>query len=334
MVLLALVVNRYLAMHQSILTSSPGQDPTAVHAQVQLPGTIILAQSGALYKLQGSSFTQITPHDGWTQPSPLPDGSGVLAVQRGAQWSDIYELGFNGSVKQQLTNNKAAIQDASHIADNNWAFYPEVGNDGRIYYDYDEPKSGYEVDMAIWSSPLGPITADNSRQETTPNGYSGGDAMPVPIGSGSLIFVKYSVSGNGTHYSQIWWQQDTTDPGHAMTQDAEQCTQPSLSPDGTHLAMICNPSEQEADVVVATVDPETGTLGSFHRLVTGELAGAPAWSPDSKSLIYFSPNPVTGDYQLSWIDGVTTSKPAQPELVTDSVDFDATSAPMWLSSTS
>ena len=328
MALLALVVNRFLAMHSSA-TASAAADPNATSAGVALPGTVIVAQRGALYTLRNSTFTQLTAADGWSDPAPVP-GGGLVAVKRGAEWSDLVELSSAGAAQQQLTQNEAAVQNADHIGDNHWAFNPRVGADGRIYFSYDAPKQGYQVDLAIWSAPLGVIMQDTAQQETTPHSYTGGDASPIPLSGGGLLYVKNTLLGDGSHASQVWWQQSTGDRGSAVTQPQDQCAEPSVSPDGVHLAMICSPNEQEADLVVATFDQNSGAIGTMHRVVSSCLCAQPAWSPDGRSLIYLAAHGSDGFFQLWWLDAATAAQPKAPEAVTSNVDLDATSAPVWL----
>lgn len=328
MALLALAVNRLLAMHQSNAASAAA-DPSATTAGVALPGSVIVAQRGALYLLRDGAFTALTGADGWSDPAPLP-GGGILAVRRGSEWSDIFELSASGAVEQQLTRNEGAVQDADHIGDNHWVFDPRAGADGRLYFSYDEPKQGYQVDLAIWSAPLAVVTPAGAQQETTPHSYTGGDASPVPLANGALLYVKNTLLADGSHASQVWWQQSTGDQGRAVTQPQDQCAEPSLSPDGVHLAMICSPSEQEADVVVATFDADTGALGAPHRVVTSRLCAQPTWSPDGRSLIYLAAHGSDGFFQLWWLDAAAAAQPKAPVAVTSDVDLDATSAPVWL----
>ena len=70
------------------------------------PGTLFMAQDGALYSDSLGRFRQITTEDGWTQVSLMPDGN-LLAVRRGTFSSDIFILNRYGRPLQQLTNNAA-----------------------------------------------------------------------------------------------------------------------------------------------------------------------------------------------------------------------------------
>ncbi|MGH7883910.1 MAG: hypothetical protein ACREN8_13580, partial [Candidatus Dormibacteraceae bacterium] len=78
------------------------QAPDKSRPLINLPGSIVLAQAGSLYRLQNDAFTVIAS-GGWTQPAVLPDHQHLLAVKRTANSSDIYLLGLDGSIQTQLT---------------------------------------------------------------------------------------------------------------------------------------------------------------------------------------------------------------------------------------
>src|SRR5207244_11125504 len=85
----------------------------------------------------------------------------------------------------------------------------------------------------------------------------------------------------------------------ARTSKAADCTQPTLSPAGTQLAMICTGGKQTAKPEVA---PFTGNaLGPAKVLLDGRLFAAPAWSPDGKALAYFAPAGAAGHLQLWYL---------------------------------
>ncbi|HUE68326.1 MAG TPA: hypothetical protein VMP38_09105, partial [Candidatus Acidoferrum sp.] len=86
----------------------PAQKPTVVAPRAQalvLPGTLYIAQSGAIYSLSAGRFHQRSAEAGYSQPSLMPDGS-LLVVKMSGYFSDVYVLSRFGTPLRQLTNNK------------------------------------------------------------------------------------------------------------------------------------------------------------------------------------------------------------------------------------
>jgi hypothetical protein len=88
-------------------------------------------------------------------------------------------------------------------------------------------------------------------------------------------------------------------------------------------------------------------LGPREVVVEGQLAAMPAWAPDGQSLLYTAPGGPSGRFQLWLVQAPSSSaspspgavKPSgnptpvaarQPRLVTNDLDLDATSAPLWV----
>jgi Tol biopolymer transport system component len=305
----------------SALRSHPSQAvqaPTAVKPKVIITGTMVLAQGGSLYKLSSSGVSQLHPPSGaWSQPALLPDGSGLVAVLRGQQFSDLYLLRPDGTLVRQLTHNAHRVLET-----NNWAFFPHVSSDGgSLYYGYDEPKAGFKVDFAVWDMPLAGSRARATRL-STPNNFSGGDVDPVPLPSGGFIYSKHGFDEKTNVVSQIWLQHRSLSEGVALTSPDQGCRQPALSPDGSRLAMICSHGGQVAQLVEA--DLANSQLGSTQVLVDGTQAASPAWSPDGATIAFLAPASAQGSFQL-W----TVDLSGHARRVTDNLDLDATSAPAW-----
>jgi Tol biopolymer transport system component len=277
---------------------------------------MIVIQDGVLYKLDSGKFSQLGTGGSWTQVAVTPDHSRLVAVWLNGHASELSLLDSNGNVVKQLTHDRSAILDANH-----WAYYPRVGLDGRtLYYSFDQPKFGYRVDLAVWSMPLnGPQT--QARQMTYPHDHTGGDVMPVPLAAGALMYVKYTLGPSGIA-SQIWLQTRPLSAGRPLTDLADSCSQPSLSPDGKQVAMICTSGKQSGRLVVAPFDGKT--LGTARTLVAGGLNSAPAWSPDGSGLAYLAPAGAGGHFQLWWLplDGA-------PKQVTTDVDLTPTTPLIW-----
>jgi Tol biopolymer transport system component len=296
--------------------------PTEEHGVV-LPGTIYLAQGGSLYTYAGGKFTKLPSGPGaWMQPTLTSDHSQLVAVNRAAQSSDLYVLGLDGRVLKQLTHNARSTKSLDL---NHWAFYPRSTTDGQILYSYDSPKFGFLIDLAIWQMPLGASQGQAIRR-TTPNDYTGGDVFPNPLPSGGLLYAKYAINGTGSVYSQLWLQAGQRTAGKELTQPADDCGQPALSPDGTRVAMICTSGQQTGRLEVAAFDGQQ--LGSPLTLASGQ-GGSPAWSPDGSQLVFLAPGQAQGRFQLWTITVPTGGKPGQLRQVTGNLDFDATSPPAW-----
>jgi Tol biopolymer transport system component len=298
----------------------------------------------------------------------IPGGAGLLAVKVTANYySDLYELDLSGKVEAQLSHDSGKVT-ATELGADDWLYYAAVGPGDTLYFSYDWPKGNvddpsqccYQVDFSIWETTLGAhITranvqhADGITQQSWANYYTGGDVSPVPLADGGLLYVDYELAwgdtgqlstplagaAESTVVSQI-----RLDPkplynvagsdGTALTLPQDDCAQPALNPDETEIAMICTPvvngapSSTESDLVVASFDAATGTLGPLDRIVTGTMAASPAWSPDGTDLIYLAPETADGYFELWYVKDATTSPAPQARQVTTDLDLDG-SAPVW-----
>lgn len=315
----------YNALTSLRATGSHVQRPAS--SLVTLPGTLYLAQGGAIYILHGGLFRQITPAEGWTQPAASPDGRRLAAIKRSLNASDIYLLGTNGQVEGRLTNNASKRVEANH-----WAFYPRFSPDGSsVFYSYDAKDSdnSYRVDLAIHSRPSDP-TATRSTDWSLPNAYTGGDVGPVPLNQG-LIFTRHSIDAHSQVHSQVWLQLSPGSTGVALTAPADDCAQPAVSPDGKALAMVCRHGQvRTTDLVTAPLDLASASIGTAVTLVSGKLVAAPAFSGDGSTLAYLSPAGTAGQFQLWTIAAGGSGAPHAPIQVTQNLGFDATSTPVWL----
>ena len=306
-------------------------DRRAVHrpdevSAAPLPGTMYVVQSGAIYRFQRGSFTQVTPENGWMQPSAAP-GNKLVAARRQGNYSDLYLLTSGGKTDAQLTHNASS----GSAEDNHWSFYPRFSPDGQtLYYDFD-PKdyfNSYRVDLAIFASRIDP--SSRAVEWTEPNEYTGGDVNPLPLQGGGLIYTKYSIDDSSQVHSQVWVQKRPQTAGQALTAPELGCGQPALSPDEKLIAMVCTKgSNQAADLDVATFDPAALTLGSPATLVSGQLVASPVFSPDAETIAYLAPSTAGGNFQL-WTVG--SSGPASVRDITTDLGLDSTSAPVWIGS--
>ncbi len=273
----------------------------------RLPGTLYLVQDGTLYRLKTGTFTPLLRRAGqaaWSQPAIGADGQKLVVVRRDPAYSDLYLVNLAARTQAQLTHNANRT-----IENNHWALYPRLAADGStLWFSYD-PKdrfNSYNVVMAVWSMPLG-ASASQMRRWTTPRDYTGGDVQPVPLASGGVIYTKYALQASANRImAQLWITTRAGSVGRALTPADDDCSQPSLSPDGRRLAMICTKGRQVSSIEVAAFDG-TG-IGPRTVLVSGQLAAQPTWAPDGLSLVYFAAHGLSGHFQL-WRQQVPETSP-------------------------
>ena len=340
----------YLGTLKSKVVKEKIQAPTVTRPKFVLPGTMFVVQEGRIFKLNDGNFTEIGPPGDWSQPALTPDHTKLVAVLRSGFSSDLYLLDLDGHILKRLTKN-----DSRYIDFNHWAFYPRVSPDGvNVVYGFDSPKVN-GVDLAIWSMPLNGAQYQ-ARRWTDPYWYTGGDVSPIPLATGGMLFVRHSIDASTAVHSQIYYQSRALALAKPLTSDANDCSEPALSPDGTQLVMVCSHGKQNAALEVA---PFNGTsLGPSTVLLEGGLYASPAWSPDGKALAYFAPVGLAGHFQLWYLPlpvetltatasaspsasasghGLASSvvvptpapTPPAPLQMTQGVDLTATSPPAW-----
>ncbi len=355
----------YLDRHQSKVAAPP-EKPTVSAPRPQalvLPGTMYLAQSGALYSLSAGRFHQLTPEAGWSQPSLYPDGSSLLAVKNGGYWSDVYVVSRFGTPLAQLTNNRSrtAMNDPSL---NHWSFFPRLSADGKtLWMTYDGLKCDgcYDVSPAIYAMP----SAGNIRQArawTDGGNYTGGDQQPIPV-AGGVIYTRYDFASNINYQlpnklvGMLWFTARAGSYGRELTSPTEDCRSPSISPDGTRIAMVCTYAKQVSYLTIASWNGST--LGPRTNIITDQLVAQPTWAPDGSGIAYLAPGSAGGPFQLWWLPKAAyeapppspvptptpggphngplpsptpapPAPPVKPVEVTTNNGFDATSPIAWL----
>ena len=291
-----------------------------------LPGTMYIAQDGALYRFRDGQFKQITGDEGWTQPAVSPDGHQLVAVKRTGDYSDLYLLGTDGSVQLQLTHHRS-----SQVESNHWSFYPRFTPDSQwIVYSYDakNPYETYRVDLAIFA-----ISVDGQKvkQWTTPNPYTGGDVEPLLLTTGAMVYTKFSIDDKSQVHAQIWVAASPASPGVALTQPEENCSSPAVSADSSQIVMICRHDQtQSTDVVVAPLDTTAYRIGSETTLVHGQLDASPVFSPDGKTIAFLAPVAAGGTFQLWTVPVTASSTTSNAKPLTTNVGLDSTGPPAWV----
>ena len=341
----------FLGSRTSKIAVAP-QKPTAVTPAAQafsMPGTLYMAQEGALYRLSSGRFHQITAQAGWTQPSLEPDGD-LLVVKRSAYYSDAYVMNQFGTVTRRITNNSAPR--GSDTTNYHWVFYPRMSADGRtLWLAYDKPKYSYDVVLSIWAMPANG-TISQGRVWTNAADYTGGDVQPIPV-KGGVIYTKYDYASrydpnaDTKLVGMLWFTNAAFSKGRQLTAPGEDCRDPSVSPDGTQVAMICTYQKQESFLTIASWN---GTkLGPRTTIISNQIVAQPTWAPDGSGIAYFAPGVSGGPFQLWWLpraayapsptpmaspSGSPAASPSpapvvKPVQVTTSSGFDATSPMAW-----
>ncbi len=311
----------YLGSRQSKVALLP-QKPTAATPRAQvvsLPGKIYLAQAGALYSFSAGRFHQLTSEAGYTQPSLYPDGSHLLVVRRFPSYSDVYEMTLYGQLIAQLTDNAAAPRSAWDPGANDWSFYPRLSPDqGTLWMSWDGPKvvgaMYFDVDLAVWAVPLG-RSIRQGKAWTVSNNYTGGDMQPVPV-SGGIIYTKFTYDENGNRVGQLWFTNRAGAAGHALTSTEAGCLQPSLSPDGRSIAMVCTYQKQVSYLTIASWNGSS--LGPLQTVVSNQLVAQPTWAPDGSGIAYLAPGGPAAPFQLWFLPKNAYAPPAPSPVPTPS----------------
>jgi hypothetical protein len=309
----------YLGSKQSKATVPP-QKPTASRPRPQafvLPGTLYMAQSGALYSLSAGRFHQLTPEAGWTQPSLYPDGSYLIAVKQTPSYSDVYVLNRFGTAVRQVTSNAAPPRNPDTGA-NHWSFYPRLSPDGgTLWMTYDGLKcyGCYDVSLAVWSMPFGG-SIRQARSWTDGGYYTGGDVQPIPMPQGGVIYTKYDYASKYDYNADskltgmLWYTSRANSYGRELTTPTEDCRDPALSPDGTQVAMICTYEKQVSYLTIASWNGSS--LGTRRTIISDQLVSQPTWAPDGSGIAYLAPGVAAGPFQLWWLPKEAYVPPPPP----------------------
>ncbi|MGH7765284.1 MAG: TolB family protein [Candidatus Dormibacteraceae bacterium] len=306
-------VSSYMALEgrQSKVAVPPAK-PTAATPPPQaftLPGTLYLAQSGALYSLSSGRFHQLTPEAGWSQPAATPNGDNLLAVRNFGYYTDVYELNRFGTATRQLTANagRLGMRDPSS---NHWSFYPRLSLDGStLWMTYDGGKcSGcLLITFDIWAMPVGG-TIRQGRAWTNTGLVPGGDVQPIPVPQGGIIYTQYNYDAQGRPTGQLWYTNRANSVGRALTDQSEDCRNPALSPSGTEIAMICTYVQQVSFLTIASWNGSS--LGPRVNVVTNQMVAQPTWAPDGSGIAYLAPAVADGPFQLWFLPKDAYAPPA------------------------
>jgi Tol biopolymer transport system component len=227
----------------------------------------------------------------------------------------VYVLSRYGDVTSRLTDNGAPPRELDTGA-NMWSFYPRLGPDQRtVFMSHDGPKFGYfngydfndyNINFSIWAVPMGG-TFRQGRQWTTPNEYTGGDVQPVPTASGGVIYTKYDYDENQNRIGQLWFTNRPGSYGKPLTPQSAGCAQPSISPDGGSIAMICTYGKQLSYLTVSGWNGSS--IGGLYTAVSNQLVAQPIWAPDGSGIAYLAPGGPNGPFQLWFLPKAAYNPP-------------------------
>lgn len=330
----------YFALSRLSTKSGPAAPPTTTAPIFTPPGTIFVAQHGAIYTISKGRVGRLNLSTStfWAQPAVSPDGSQLVVSAGDSRFTDLFLVSPTGEIRRRLTNDSAREVDQNH-----WAFYPRFSSDGgSLYYSWDpkNPGNTFRVDLAVYSLDLKNEQAPPGRRWTEPDAFTGGDVHPQPVKGGSLLYAGYSAGSDLQIQSRIWLQSRPGVSGRPLTELIANCGSPALSPAGDQLAMICSPTAEKANLVVAPFS--NGVIGPPTLTIDDQLAASPAWSPDGTSISYLAAGKGGTGFDLWWIPTkatatVTGSATPSPSpgvtpgrrQVTTGLDLDATSTPAW-----
>jgi Tol biopolymer transport system component len=250
-----------------------GPDDTIVFADTQhATGN----ENGRLMRVTaaGRDLQVVTPPEKTTAefsprwPQVLPRGDAILYVQGGtsAAFSDDAMI-----VGQSLRTGerKALIHGgtAPRYLSTGHLIYAQGGRLLAIPFDQarlEVTGTAFPVVEDIWQGPAGYVAYDVSR-------------------NGAL--VSLSAGDRGVGKRTLTWV-DRTGTRFPIDATARQYSQPSLSRDGKHIAVVIGDPLRQSDIWILDLEQNTVRQLTYSR--AGENAAAPLWTPDGKRIIYAS----------------------------------------------
>lgn len=331
----------YYVLSSFSTRAAPPAPPTSTTPMLNLPGTIYVGQHGSVYTISKGIVGKLGLPQGtfYSQPAVSGDGTQLVVAAGDTRFTDLFLASPKGALGRRLTDDRAF-----EVAQNHWAFFPRFSSDGQtVFYSWDpkNPGNAFRVDLAVFALDLQTGDEPPGRQWTTPDEFTGGDVTPQPLKGGALLYAGYSVGAAQQIQSRIWWQSGPGVAPRPLTELAANCGRPAVNPAGDMLAMICSPTPEKANLVVAPfVD---GVIGAPLLTIDDQLTAAPAWAPDGKGLAYYAAGSGGTAFDLWWTPltaPVEASASASPSprssppasgrrQVTSGLDLDTTSAPAW-----
>ena len=201
-------------------------------------------------------------------PQVLPTGNAILYVTGGksAAFSDDAMI-----VAQSLRSGERKILihggTSPHYVSTGYLIYAQGGRLLAIRFDaarLEVTGVAFPVAEDVWQGPGGYAAYDVSRNGALVS-LSAGDRV---VGNRTLLWV------------------DRTGTPLPINATARQYSQPSLSRDGKHIAVVIGDPFRQSDIWI--LDLEQNIVRQFTFSPAGESAAAPLWTPDGKRIIYAS----------------------------------------------
>ncbi|MBI3478392.1 MAG: PD40 domain-containing protein [Acidobacteria bacterium] len=214
--------------------------------------------------LAEKTLTEFPPR--W--PQVLPTGNAILYVT-GGTWAAYSDDATIVAQSLKTGERKVLIQGATcpRYVSTGHLVYAQGGTLLAAPFDVDRLEitgPAFPVAEDLWRGPGGYVAYDISR-----------DGLLVSVNSGEMSV------GNRT----LNWV-DRTGAALPINTPARQYSQPSLSPDGKHIAVAIGDPLRQSDIWV--LDLEQNVARQVTSSQAGESATAPLWTPDGKRIIYAS----------------------------------------------
>lgn len=204
-------------------------------------------------------------------PSWSPDGHSIaFTSDRDGTNGDIYVMDADGDNVRRLTNHRSQDRSPSWSPDGRSIAFSSVR-------DADDGNDGYYEIYVMDSS------GDNLRNLTN---HPSDDENPTWSPDGRSIAFDSDRDGIGDIYAM------DADGGNVrrLTNHRKQDRSPSWSPDGRSIAFS---SLRDSDPAIEGINPEIYVMdadgGNVRRLTShNDWDFAPSWSPDSRSVVFYS----------------------------------------------
>jgi Tol biopolymer transport system component/DNA-binding winged helix-turn-helix (wHTH) protein len=282
-------------------TGSWGPDGTIVFTETQHWGG---NENGRLMRVTaaGRDLQVVTPPEKTpTEFSPrwpqvLPRGDAILYVQGGtsAAFSDDAMI-----VAQSLRTGERKILirggTSPRYVSTGHLIYAQGGRLLAIQFDaarLEVTGNAFPVAEDVWQGPGGYAAYDVSR-------------------NGALVSMSAGDTGVGNR--TLTWVEGTGTP-IPINATARQYSQPSLSRDGKHIAVVIGDPWRQSDIWILDLEQNIGRQVTESQ--AGENAAAPLWTPDGKRIIYASG---TRGRSLYW-QAVDGNSPAESLFNGDLID--------------